>query len=62
MSDSIRLQAIDQSLFDRGVTVSGENPDVAAMDCADRANNGYQSGMGQIFRKIAELNPISSSR
>ena len=26
--------------------------------CADRANNGYNSGMGVIFRKVAEVSPI----
>ena len=26
--------------------------------CLDRANNGYNSGMGEIFRKVAEISPI----
>ncbi|GMH61988.1 hypothetical protein TrRE_jg8989 [Triparma retinervis] len=26
--------------------------------CEDRANNGYNSGMGEIFRKVAEIAPI----
>lgn len=27
--------------------------------CTDRANKGYNSGMGEIFRKVAMINPIS---
>ena len=27
--------------------------------CTDRADNGYNSGMGEIFRKVAAVNPIS---
>ena len=26
--------------------------------CEDRANNGYNSGMGEIFRKVASISPI----
>lgn len=26
--------------------------------CEDRKNNGYNSGMGEIFRKVAEISPI----
>ena len=26
--------------------------------CADRAANGYNSGMGEIFRKVADVNAI----
>jgi hypothetical protein len=29
-------------------------------DCAERAKNGYVGGMGSIFRKVAEINPITS--
>merc|ERR1712232_876324 len=27
--------------------------------CEDRANNGYNSGMGEIFRKVCAISPIS---
>merc|ERR1711907_208910 len=26
--------------------------------CEDRARNGYNSGMGEIFRKVAEISPV----
>ena len=26
--------------------------------CTDRANNGYNSGMGEIFRKVAAITPV----
>ena len=28
--------------------------------CADRASNGYNSGMGEIFRRVAAITPIST--
>ena len=28
--------------------------------CAERARNGYNSGMGEIFRKVAEIAPIEA--
>jgi hypothetical protein len=31
------------------------------MDCANREASGYVGGMGDIFRKVAEQNPISTS-
>ena len=27
--------------------------------CENRKRNGYNSGMGEIFRKVCEINPIS---
>lgn len=29
--------------------------------CLDRANNGYNSGMGEIFRKVSAISPIPTS-
>ena len=30
--------------------------------CTDRAANGYNSGMGEIFRRVAQINPIDTVR
>jgi len=30
--------------------------------CQDRAANGYNSGMGEIFRKVADISPILTAR
>jgi len=38
------LKAMDESVFERM--------------CTDRANNGYNSGMGEIFRKVAAITPV----
>lgn len=32
-----------------------------AFDCQGREEQGYSSGMGMVFRKVAEINPIQSS-
>jgi hypothetical protein len=29
-----------------------------APQCTDRANNGYNSGMGEIFRRVASISPV----
>ena len=29
--------------------------------CADRASNGYNSGMGEIFRRVAAITPVSQT-
>ena len=28
--------------------------------CTERASNGYNSGMGEIFRRVAAITPIST--
>lgn len=30
--------------------------------CADRARNGYNSGMGEIFRRVAAISPVPIPR
>ena len=30
--------------------------------CADRASNGYNSGMGEIFRRVAAITPVGSDQ
>ena len=30
--------------------------------CKNRADNGYNSGMGEIFRKVAEISPVGSAK
>jgi len=44
-----------------------EDPSLTAMDesvfqasCADRAANGFNSGMGDIFRKVAAMSPVNA--
>jgi len=57
-------------LSDHGYTIINmffdEDPKLTAMDesmfkdaCTDRANNGYNSGMGEIFRKVAAITPVN---
>ena len=29
--------------------------------CADRAKNGFNSGMGEIFRKVASISPVQTA-
>ena len=29
--------------------------------CADRASRGYDSGMGEIFRKVAAITPVGGA-
>lgn len=44
-----------------------EDPSLNSMDesifeghCTDRARNGYNSGMGEIFRKVAAISPVQT--
>jgi len=42
----------------QGNSMDGTTADVQA-ECDQRASSGYASGMGQIFRKVAMINPIT---
>ena len=60
--DSVALDASASPLQPGRVTdfngVPGQNEREYAGWCADREANGHDSGMGEIFRKVAEITPI----
>lgn len=51
---------IIMSVFFEDVGQAGNHQSKFTNACADRAANGYQSGMGLVFRKVAGASPISS--
>ena len=67
---SMFFDAPSEEEADRGVWQPGRitrsgghvfQDDVEYSDmCADRASNGYNSGMGEIFRRVAAITPIST--
>jgi len=56
MSDNgyVILSLFFDASSDHGVTANSE---FASM-CEDRKNNGYNSGMGEIFRRVAAISPV----
>merc|ERR1711907_10042 len=44
--------------FDDSKKEPAYNESMFAAECEDRKNNGYNSGMGEIFRQVAGISPI----
>jgi len=46
--------------FDEDKSLNSMDEKIFEGHCADRAANGYNSGMGEIFRKVAAISPVST--
>jgi len=47
--------------FDEDAKLNFMDESVFKGHCTDRANNGYNSGMGEIFRRVAAITPAGAS-
>jgi len=46
--------------FDEEVGSTSQDESIYAGHCADRAQQGYNSGMGEIFRRVAQITPVGT--